>query len=79
VLTSGIDLSVGHGDGARQLPGLEHRRRFAPDGCMGVIGVLLTGCLCGAINGLIVIYGRLQPIVTTIATGGGVLRDRAGA
>src|SRR5690606_7997370 len=24
---------------------------------------------CGAVNGLIVIYGRLQPIVTTLATG----------
>jgi len=35
----------------------------------GVLGVLATGGLCGAINGLIVIYGRLQPIVTTIATG----------
>jgi ribose transport system permease protein len=34
-----------------------------------VIGVLLSGLACGAINGLIVIYGRLQPIVTTIATG----------
>ena len=28
-----------------------------------------SAALCGAINGLIVIYGRLQPIVTTIATG----------
>ena len=36
---------------------------------LGVLGVLATGALCGAINGLIVIYGRLQPIVTTIATG----------
>jgi len=34
-----------------------------------VIGVLLVGCLCGAINALIVIFGRLQPIVATIATG----------
>ena len=34
-----------------------------------MLGVLFVGCLCGAINGLIVIYGRLQPIVTTIATG----------
>ena len=33
------------------------------------LGVLLTGLACGAINGLIVIYGRLQPIVATIATG----------
>jgi ribose transport system permease protein len=33
-------------------------------------GVLLaTGALCGAINAVIVIVGRLQPIVTTIATG----------
>jgi ribose transport system permease protein len=69
VLTSGIDLSVG--------------AVFVLTNCvaswivigspaavgMGVVGVLLTGLLCGAINGVIVIYGRLQPIVTTIATG----------
>jgi ribose transport system permease protein len=34
-----------------------------------VLGVLGAGLACGALNGLIVIYGRLQPIVTTIATG----------
>jgi ribose transport system permease protein len=36
---------------------------------LGVVGVLAAGLACGALNGLIVIYGRLQPIVTTIATG----------
>jgi ribose transport system permease protein len=36
---------------------------------LGVFGVLLSGAVCGAISGAIVIYGRLQPIVTTIATG----------
>jgi ribose transport system permease protein len=36
---------------------------------LGVVGVLAVGALCGAINGAIVIFGRLQPIVTTIATG----------
>ena len=35
----------------------------------GVCGVLLAGAACGAINGLLVIYGRLQPIIVTIATG----------
>jgi ribose transport system permease protein len=69
VLTAGIDLSVGMililcnclasaivvgGGGATT---------------MGVIAVLLTGLACGSLNGLVVIYGRLQPIVTTIATG----------
>ena len=69
VLTAGIDLSVG--------------MVFVLTNCLaswivvgspamvglGVVGVLLTGLVCGAINGAIVIYGRLQPIVTTIATG----------
>jgi ribose transport system permease protein len=69
VVTAGIDLSVG--------------MVFVLSNCLaswivvgtpataglGVAGVLLVGLACGAINGLIVIYGRLQPIVTTIATG----------
>ncbi|HET7714803.1 MAG TPA: ABC transporter permease [Bauldia sp.] len=69
VLTAGIDLSVGS--------------IFILTNCLasyivagspmmvalGVLGVLATGIVCGAINGLIVIYGRLQPIVATIATG----------
>jgi ribose transport system permease protein len=69
VLTAGIDLSVGMililcnclastivvgGGGAT---------------AFGVVAVILTGLACGALNGLVVIYGRLQPIVTTIATG----------
>jgi len=69
VITAGIDLSVG--------------MIFVLTNCMasaivvgsplttalGVAGVLATGLVCGTINGLIVIFGRLQPIVTTIATG----------
>lgn len=69
VLTAGIDLSVG--------------MIFILTNCLasylvigatgqtaaGVAAVLLTGVVCGAINGAIVIFGRLQPIVTTIATG----------
>jgi ribose transport system permease protein len=69
VLTAGIDLSVG--------------MIFILTNCLaswivlgsplqtglGVAAVLATGALCGAINGAIVIFGRLQPIVATIATG----------
>lgn len=69
VITAGIDLSVG--------------MIFVLTNCiaswivvgtplqtaLGVAGVLLAGAICGAINGLLVIYGRLQPIVATIATG----------
>jgi len=69
VITSGIDLSVG--------------MIFTLTNCLaswlvvgspihvalGIVAVLLAGAACGAINGLVVIYGRLQPIVATIATG----------
>jgi ribose transport system permease protein len=69
VLTSGIDLSVGmvlvltNCLASTVVVGSPLQVAF------GVLGVLATGALCGAINALIVIYGRLQPIVTTIATG----------
>ena len=69
VITAGIDLSVG--------------MIFILTNCLaswlvvgnpgetalGVVVVLLCGLLCGALNGAIVIVGRLQPIVATIATG----------
>jgi ribose transport system permease protein len=69
VITAGIDLSVG--------------MIFVLTNCLasyivigapiptalGIIGVLLAGAACGAIKGLLVIVGRLQPIVATISTG----------
>jgi ribose transport system permease protein len=36
---------------------------------IGVILVLGVGALAGLVNGCIVVYGRLQPIITTLATG----------
>jgi ribose transport system permease protein len=36
---------------------------------LGIVGVLAVGLACGAVNGLIVVYGRLQPLIVTLATG----------
>ncbi|HEY0857914.1 MAG TPA: ABC transporter permease [Albitalea sp.] len=69
VLTAGIDLSVGMVMVlANCLASTIVVGSPAQVGA-GVLGVLATGALCGALNGLIVVFGRLQPIVTTIATG----------
>jgi ribose transport system permease protein len=68
VLTSGLDLSVG--------------MIFVLTNCiasallsgppwliaLGIAAVLLSGAACGAINGALVVYGRLQPIIATLAT-----------
>jgi ribose transport system permease protein len=69
VLTGGLDLSVG--------------AIFVLTNCLasaivvgdtvstgiGIIAVLLVGLICGAINGIIIVYGRLQPLIVTLATG----------
>jgi ribose transport system permease protein len=69
VLTSGIDLSVGMVMVLANCLASQIVVGSPLMTALGVLGVLLVGCLCGAINALIVIFGRLQPIVATIATG----------
>ncbi len=68
VVTAGIDLSVGAVFVLTNCLASWVVVGTAWTATLGVLGVLLTGLACGAINGLIVIVGRLQPIVTTIAT-----------
>jgi simple sugar transport system permease protein/ribose transport system permease protein len=68
VITSGIDLSVG-----MILILCNCLASWLVVGTplqtgLGVVAVLLTGLACGLLNGLVIIFGRLQPIVTTIAT-----------
>jgi ribose transport system permease protein len=69
VLTSGIDLSVGMVMVLANCLASHIVVGETGVALLGVVGVLAVGALCGAVNGLIVIFGRLQPIVTTIATG----------
>ncbi|MBV8353118.1 MAG: ABC transporter permease [Verrucomicrobia bacterium] len=69
VLTAGLDLSVGmvfvltNCLASTILAGSPLQTAF------GALTVLVVGALCGAINGTIVVWGRLQPIIATLATG----------
>lgn len=69
ILTGGIDLSVG------SIMGLSNSvaSRITNDESMSRVWLagfacLAIGTVCGLINGLIVAYGRLQPIIVTLAT-----------
>jgi ribose transport system permease protein len=69
VLMSGIDLSVGMVFVLANCL-TSHLVVGTPlQAGLGVVAVLAVGALCGLINGLIIVYGRLQPIITTLATG----------
>jgi ribose transport system permease protein len=68
VLTGGIDLSVG---GIVDVTNSVAARMMQdnPGAIVGVtLLVLLIGAGAGLLNGLLVTYGRLQPIIVTIAT-----------
>ena len=69
VLTGGLDLSVGailaltNCLASNVVSGTPLQVAF------GIVLVLAAGTACGTLNGLIIVYGRLQPIIATLATG----------
>lgn len=69
VLTSGIDLSVGMIFILCNCVASYVVTGSTAATALGISVVIAVGAACGAINAAIVIFGRLQPIVTTIATG----------
>lgn len=76
ILTSGIDLSLGsliifmNCTTATVMQPIIDITGSSIFGCMiACIFVLICGAVCGLFNGCIIAYGRLQPIVVTLATG----------
>jgi ribose transport system permease protein len=69
VLTGGLDLSVGMVFVMTNCIASAIVVGSPVEVAIGAVAVLAAGLLAGAINGVIVVYGRLQPIITTLATG----------
>ncbi|HWJ55113.1 MAG TPA: ABC transporter permease, partial [Vicinamibacterales bacterium] len=69
VLTSGLDLSVGSVFVMTNCLASVVLSGTPGQVALGVAAVLGSGLVCGAINGLVVVVGRLQPIIATLATG----------
>ncbi|AMM23683.1 ABC transporter permease [Variovorax sp. PAMC 28711] len=69
VLTGGIDLSVGMVFVLANCLSSHWVVGTPAQAALGAVGVLMMGALCGFINGAIIVYGRLQPIIATLATG----------
>lgn len=69
VLTSGIDISIGAIMALSNCVASELVQGDPIQVALGVAAVLLVGTACGTVNGLIIVYARIQPIVATLATG----------
>jgi ribose transport system permease protein len=69
VLMAGLDLSVG---AVMTLVGClaSHLVEGSPaEIVFGLVLCALAGAACGFVNGCVVVYGRIQPIIATLATG----------
>jgi ribose transport system permease protein len=71
VLTGGIDLSIGPMVSLTNSIASEVTDQESPTTSMALAAAaaLLVGTLGGLVNGALVAYGRLQPIIVTLATG----------
>ena len=69
VLTRGLDLSVGSIMTMAVCASSELVNGSPAHVAFGVCVVLVAGLAAGAINGTIVVIGRIQPIIATLATG----------
>jgi ribose/xylose/arabinose/galactoside ABC-type transport system permease subunit len=70
VLVKGIDLSVGSVVALTNVVASFVLNGSPTSIALGMVAVLAVGVACGLVNGIAVVYGRVQPIVTTLATGG---------
>ncbi|MEP4195532.1 MAG: ABC transporter permease [Aliishimia sp.] len=68
VIVRGIDLSVGAVMALTNCVASYLVIGSGLDMAFGIIVALLVGAGCGLLNGLLVVYGRIQPIVVTLAT-----------
>jgi ribose transport system permease protein len=69
VLMGGLDLSVGAVMTLANCIASEVLSGSPLQIVLGMVLTLLSGAAFGLMNGLIVVYGRIQPIITTLATG----------
>jgi ribose transport system permease protein len=69
VLSRGVDLSIGPIMALTNCLA-SHLVNGGPlELAFGIAVVVMAGAICGAINGIIVVFGKIQPIIATLATG----------
>ena len=69
VLIGGLDLSVGAVVTLSNCVASVVVNGTPAQVALGCLLVLMTGAACGLLNGLISVYGGIQPIIATLATG----------
>lgn len=66
IILGGLDISVGSVAG---LASVSSAIIFTAHGSgLSVVGTLVIGAVCGVVNGCIIVFGRVNPVIATLAT-----------
>lgn len=67
ILLGALDISVGSVTG---LCSVVSAMVFTAtsSSALGIVSALIAGMLCGLVNGMIIVYGRVNPVIATLAT-----------
>lgn len=67
IILGGLDISVGSLAG---LASVSSAMIFmgTSNSAFGILGALLIGLACGVLNGCVIVFGRVNPVVATLAT-----------
>lgn len=66
IIMGALDISVGSIAGLTSVASAMIFTAAGP--ALGVVGALAIGVLCGLVNGCIIVFGRVNPVIATLAT-----------
>lgn len=67
IIMGGIDISVGSVAGLASVTSAMIFTATGSNAFVAVVGALAIGSVCGLINGCVVVYGRVTPLIATLA------------
>lgn len=67
ILLGALDISVGSVTGLTSVAGAMVFTATSSS-ALGILAALAIGVLCGLFNGLVIVYGRVNPVIATLAT-----------
>ncbi|PRY49046.1 monosaccharide ABC transporter membrane protein (CUT2 family) [Geodermatophilus tzadiensis] len=68
IIAGGLDISVGSVAGLASVASAMIFTATGSTAVLGLAGAVLIGLLCGLVNGAIIVYGRVNPVIATLAT-----------
>jgi ribose transport system permease protein len=68
ILLGGLDISVGSAAGLGSVVSAMVFTHFNGSAALGVLVALAVGLVAGLVNGVVIVYGRVNPVVATLAT-----------